>query len=298
MTAIPSESWSLTWSQFCAQGIAAGVGLNAKDRTMQAKTIEGVTKQLGQTVRRCAAENDRRGLFGALLWQFTRQIGQGLGGQVFEQPALVEKVHVTCTNRFLSAVRSWDQRRSMSHAWQVAFRCATSRRGTVAQNLLCAYQAYVDIDLGVALASVLPRGELNAFRRDFQRLKDLLDTLCNERYARLSQDWPLFQASSRALGKDLTPLLSSLGPALHEQAWEFARRLSLKDPDDRDDLIDGRDTACAAAGRVVATPLFPANVLNAILQKIERGTVASMIETLSAGEITKAPSAQGLQGAA
>lgn len=265
---------------------------------MQAKTIEGVTKQLGQTVRRCAAENDRRGLFGALLWQLTRQIAQDLGGQVFEQPALVERIHVTCTNRFLSAVRSWDQRRSMSHAWQVAFRSATSRRGTVAQTLLSAYQAYVGVDLGVALASHLPRGELNEFRRDFQRLKDLFDVLCNERYARLNRDWQLFQASSRALGKDQTPLLSSLGPALHEQAWEFARRLSLKDPDDRDDLIDARDTVCAAAGRAVATPMFPANVLNAILQKMERGTVAGMIETLGAGEITTGPSVQGLRGAA
>ena len=247
---------------------------------MLAKTIGGVTNQLGLALDRSVAQNDRRGYFAAILWRATSLVTQGLKDGLFQYPDKVEQLHVLSTNRYLSAVRAWDQRRSMSYAWQAAFRCAEGRTATVATNLLVSYQAHVGIDCGVAMATALARGELNKFHLDYQRLSNIFDSLYSESYDDLSKDWPLFQSILKAMGKDKATLLGTYGPGLREHSWEFARHLSLKDPDDRDELIDSRDAACANESRSHVTPTFPTNAFNALLRQVERGTVPGIITSL------------------
>src|SRR5690606_25957110 len=117
--------------------------------------------------------------FAALYERVTTNVRRALvAGDVFEDNPRMERLDVVFANRFLTA---WDRHRrgeAPTQSWQVAFAVLDDPQPLVVQHLLLSMNAHINIDLGVAAATIAPTpAALEALWPDFKRINDVLARL-------------------------------------------------------------------------------------------------------------------------
>src|SRR5215204_3515564 len=112
----------------------------------------------------------RIGYFAALYERVTTNVRRALvAGNVFQDNPRMERLDVVFADRFLAA---WDQHASggtPSQCWQAAFALLDDPGPLVVQHLLVGMNAHINLDLGIAAATVAPSPEaLESLWPDFK----------------------------------------------------------------------------------------------------------------------------------
>lgn len=223
---------------------------------MPPQTIEEIIARLERLIDDSLRGRRRIGYFAALYERVTSNVRRALiAGEVFQNNPRMEQLDVTFADRFLSAWEAYSEGREPTASWRVAFRNLDDPGPLVVQHLMLGMNAHINLDLGVAAATVAPTpAELQALKPDFMKINEILGRLLGVVELELGQICPRFQRAQRLtfFVPHLEERLFGFGMgAARDLAWLFAEQLVAAGEGDREHLIAKRDAETAIVGQTL-----------------------------------------------
>jgi len=215
-------------------------------------TIDEALIRLNVLLDDAVRDGARIGYFVALYERVTSNVRRALvAGNVFDDGPRMERLDVVFANRFIEA---WDQHvrgERPSESWSVAFSVLDDPGVLVVQHLMLGMNAHINLDLGIAAATVAPTPDaLAALRADFMRINDLLARLVRVVEGELVQICPRLQRVADVVTVEERLFGFGLN-ASRDVAWKLAQDLVAGPHDRWPVLIAARDRLSAAAGRAL-----------------------------------------------
>jgi hypothetical protein len=217
------------------------------------QTIDQVLVRLNGILDDALRGGTRIGYFAALYERVTTNVRRALvAGNVFQDNPRMERLDVVFANRFLTA---WDAHTSggtPSESWRAAFALLDDPGPLVVQHLLVGMNAHINLDLGIAAATVAPTpAELQSLWPDFKTINTVLSRLVKVVEDELGQISPRLQRI-----EDFAPALEDkvfdFGiDVARDFAWALAQDLASTEPGGWDTIIATRDAQVAALGRAL-----------------------------------------------
>lgn len=218
-------------------------------------TIDQLLVRLNAILDDALRTGTRIGYFVALYERVTTNVRRAIvAGDVFQDNARLERLDVIFANRFLAA---WDAHvagGTPTQSWQVAFAQLANPEPLVIQHLLLGMNAHINLDLGIAAATLTQTPEaLQALWPDFKMINDVLSRLVIVVEDELGQVAPRLKHI-----EDFAPALEDrlfdFGiDAARDLAWSLAQQLVAAPAAGWDAIIAARDAEVAQVGRA----LFP-----------------------------------------
>ena len=226
---------------------------------MPSQTIEDILARLNLLIDDSIRARDRAGYFAALYERVTTNVRRAIvAGNVFEDNARMGRLDVVFADRFLDA---WDAHRrggEPTAAWRVAFSVLDAPGPLVVQHLMLGMNAHINLDLGVAAATVAPtRPELESLRADFMTINRILGRLLDVVILELGQICPRFSRAQRLtfFAPGLEDKLFGFGMGgARDLAWRLAEQVVAAGGPDGEAgarVIAQRDAETAAVGRTL-----------------------------------------------
>jgi Family of unknown function (DUF5995) len=216
-------------------------------------TIDEIIQRLNAILDGALREGARIGYFTALYERVTTNVRRALvAGNVFEDNARMERLDVAFANRFLDA---WDAHASggtPTQSWQAAFAVLDDPGPLVVQHLLLGMNAHINLDLGIAAATVAPTpAELEPLWPDFKTINRVLSRLVQVVEDELGQISPRLKRIED-IAPELEDRLFDFGiDVARDFAWALATELANTPRDGWDAPIARRDAVVAEAARAL-----------------------------------------------
>ena len=119
------------------------------------QSIDQVIERLNKILDDALRQGGRIGYFTALYERVTTNVRRALvAGNVFEGNARMERLDVVFANRYLQAWSQYGHGQSAALSWQLAFDLLNDPDPLVLQHLLLGMNAHINLDLGVAAATI------------------------------------------------------------------------------------------------------------------------------------------------
>jgi len=245
-----------------------------------AKTIDEVLLELDRIIESTVAENNFLGIFAFVYRRTTAQIKQAILENQFEDNTHMELMDVTFANFYLDAYQRHNNNLSCSASWQTAF-TAKLKTITIIQHLLLGMNAHINLDLGIAVATLAPGNNLPSIKNDFMKVNQILTDLTNEmqeRVAKVSRlifilDWVGENSDEKIINFSMVKA--------RQQSWNLACTLAELQPSEKKPAIDIADRAIADFGGIIINP--PGKILKATLKLIahfEEKNVKTILDKL------------------
>src|SRR6478672_13213442 len=132
-----------------------------------AATFDSTIGALEATVDRCSAAGDRIGYFAAMYLAVTNTMKERTASGQFSDPVRAERFVTSFAGRYIDALAGWRAGTGCTVTWQAAFGAAPKWRPIILQHLLLGMNAHINLDLGVAAATIGAGAPLEAMRADF-----------------------------------------------------------------------------------------------------------------------------------
>jgi hypothetical protein len=243
-------------------------------------TIEDVIDRLNIIITDETSSQSALGYFAALYKRMTIAVRDGIINGVFEDGKRMEQLDLIFAQRYLDAYDARKKNLPFSSSWNVSFKAAEKNELIVLQHLLLGINAHINLDLGIAAATVCPGDQIHSLKNDFMKINAVIKGLVDIAEDELSKIWWPLRWFDNALHRadecaaDVNILISRGG------AWGFAVELALCNDAEREKHIHLRDQIIAAIGTGIINPGIWASIIFAIVRKGERGTVAEKISLL------------------
>jgi len=240
-------------------------------------TVEEVIDRLNLIVTDETSAQSALGYFAALYKRMTIAVRDGIANGAFEDSMRMERLDLIFAQRYLDAYDAWKKNLPLTSSWNVSFKAATKNQLIVLQHLLLGINAHINLDLGIAAASVCPGDQIHSLKNDFLKINAVIKGLVNVAEDELSKIWWPLRWFDKALHRadenaaDVGILLSRGG------AWEFAVELAHCNESEKENHIHMRDQIIAAIGSSIVNPGIWSSIILAIVRKGERGTIAEKI---------------------
>src|SRR5215470_13000913 len=139
-----------------------------------AETIDQVIATLDEIIQWAWEGKSRLGYFAALYRRVTRSVKEGIDQGKFQNGPLLERLDVVFANRYLTAFEQFRSGQTPTLSWQLAFQSAKSWYPLIVQQLLIGINAHINLDLGIAAATVAPGDQLPGLKTDFDQINAVL----------------------------------------------------------------------------------------------------------------------------
>jgi hypothetical protein len=246
------------------------------------KSIHEVVERLSEIIDWARGSEQPAGYFAALYRVVTLQVAAGIERGFFEDGLRMERLDVVFATRYLDAFDGWRAGRTITRSWAVALARTESWRPIVLQHLLGGINAHINLDLGIAAATVSPGSAIGGLERDFQRINEILARLVQGTKDGLVTIWPPLRLIDRIAGTAEDAIVDFSMRVARDGAWELALRLASLSPEAWPDVIAARDEV--VGGRVADLVYRPGWLASTVLLAVrlgERGSVASKIALLT-----------------
>lgn len=248
--------------------------------TTEIDSIRDVLDALDAMIERSIAERDRVGYFAAMYRQVTAKVAEGIAAGFFDDGPRMERLDVVFATRYLAALEQFRAGERATRSWELAFAAAGSAQLLIVQHLLVGMNAHINLDLGIAAATVAPGDALPGLRRDFDRINEILAGLVAGIEAAVSDVSPWIGLLTRIGGRHDDELVRFSIEVARTQAWRFAVELAPLAARDRPGAVSARDARVTRVGREVLRPgLLRAGLL--VIRARESNDVAAVIELLT-----------------
>ncbi len=222
---------------------------------MPARNIDQVLERLDYIIETSLNDQDPHGAFAALYRRVTAAVKDGIAVGQFDDGPRMERLDVVFANRYLDA---WEARKTgkpVTEAWASVFETAGQGRKLLLQHLLLGMNAHINLDLGVAAATVCPGAAITGLHDDFNRINDLLAQMVDTVQDNLRSVSPLLGIVDW-LGKDKDERFAGFSlKTTRTLAWIAATSLAaLESETERNAKIDNLDQKVASIGKGIATP--------------------------------------------
>jgi hypothetical protein len=212
--------------------------------------------------------------------EVTVAIRGGIEADEFEDGERMVHLDEVFANRYLDAFDAWKVGEPMTAAWSVAFDGLRKWRPVVIQDLLAGMNAHINLDLGIASATVAPRAELPTLERDFGTINDILAGLLDGFVEGVAEVSPWIGLLDRVGGRTDQAIIKFAITVARQEAWEFASDLAGSREGEWGSMIDERDALIARLGRTILRPgpLLSASLF--VIKLRERRDVRRVIDVL------------------
>ncbi len=243
-------------------------------------TIEAVVRDLDAAITRSRNVGSRLGYFPALYRKVTLRVEEAIDAGEFDDGARMTNLLVTFARRYLDALGQFDAGVRPTVSWQVSFGAADDSSLIVLQHLLLAFNAHINLDLGIVAATVSEGANLPELRSDFDRINEILESLIDEVNTELTEVWPPLRVLN-IFGRTASGRVTDFSMRqAREHAWAFANELAEADPNSWTALIEQTDRKVALLARLVERPPLMMRLLLRGIRLHERGTVVDRIDWL------------------
>ncbi|HET7504448.1 MAG TPA: DUF5995 family protein [Kofleriaceae bacterium] len=244
-----------------------------------AHDIDGVVSELDRIIAAAIAEGSRIGLFAALYRQVTLRVRQGIASGFFEDGPRMAMLDTVFANRYLSALATWQAGGAPSKSWKCAF--AASRRADLIllQHLLLGINAHINLDLGVAAATICPGTTLAPLHTDFDRINQILASLTDEVKRVVGEFSPMLHLLEKIPGDVEDAMVNFSMTIARDDAWHHAELLAAQEPPQQGPTIALIDAKTAFLARLIVEP---GRILSTVLEAVHLGESRNIPEVIAA----------------
>lgn len=243
--------------------------------------ISEVIARLEQIVAWAKANNSPLGYFAAVYLTMTRAVRDAIQRGDFENGSRMEQMDVVFARRYVEAFDAWQAGQKPSESWRLAFEAAQGERLCTMQHILLGMNAHINLDLGIAAATVRQRDAIFGLRRDFERVNDIISSLVDRTQARLAEIWLPFAWLDRLLRTEDEGYVNFSIRVARGAAWKAALALAFApDQPTEQQLVRTLDGGVALFSQKVVHPGVWLGWAVWFMRRSERGTVREKIEVL------------------
>jgi hypothetical protein len=216
--------------------------------------IDIVLQRLDDVVAETTLNGDRAGYFAAMYRRVTLAIREAVVAVRFEDGQRMARLDRVFAERYLDAYDQWRAGDEPTVSWQQAFAATRRWRPVIIQHLLVGMSAHINLDLGIAAASVAPGGDLPGLRADFDTVNRVLAELVDGFMDDVNEVSPWIGFLDRIGGRTDQALVRFSIEIARRQAWALAEQLAAASSDQWTDVIESRDRATADFAHPILRP--------------------------------------------
>ena len=245
------------------------------------ESIEEAIERLEAIVTHTRRENSRLGYFAAMYLGVTRAVRDAIIAGEFENGDRMAQFDLVFAHRYLDAFDRSERGEPTTDAWSVSFSGAADWRPIVVQQLLTGMNAHINLDLGIAAATVAPGTELPGLRNDFNTINDVLARLTKRFVADVESVSPWIRLLDKIGGRSEQHVIKFSIDVARDEAWKLAESLAPLPEDQWQSVITARDDWTADFGGFVLRPgwVLPIGLL--VIRLRETNDVNKVIDALS-----------------
>lgn len=226
------------------------------------------------------ANDNRLGLFAYVYRRTTAQILKEVQLENFEDNERMEKLDVEFANLYLDAYQDYQNNREISKSWKFAF-INKDEPLTILQHIMMGINTHINLDLGIAVSTVMNGKELSEIENDFNRINNILSDIVNEIQDRISRvSRLLFLLDLAGKNSDEKVIDFSMRKA-RELSWNNANLLWTLGIDYQDETINNIDLVVLKLSEFIKSPKskIVGFMLN-IIRRFEEKNVGKVISKL------------------
>lgn len=251
------------------------------NESTQLESIDEVIQSLDEIVNECKLINSTMGYFAALYKKVTLKVKEGIDSNYFDDGPKMEQLDIVFAKRYIDAYNSWQSNHRITRSWEQAFSASKANNHIVLQHLLLGMNAHINLDLGIAAASVSTNSTLDDLNDDFMKINEILSSMVNEIQDDLANIWPFLKKILRKTSKVDNFFIDFSMELARDGAWRFAKELCFYTSEKHYSLINLRDIKVAQKADMVTKPGKIISLIFQIIRLGERGKVGDRIEKLS-----------------
>ncbi len=216
-------------------------------------TLDDVLASLEAIVDEAIQTRSPIGYFGALYERVTLAIKRAIVARSFEDNDRMGLLDRAFAGRFLDA---WDRHKrgaAPTASWAVAFDALSDRGTLIIQHLLLGINAHINLDLGIAAATIAPGAAIGSLKDDFDKINAILARLVGAVQLALDEVSPRFK-TIEAVAWVEDKIFDFALDAARDGAWAFAVKLAALSSDRWGDEIAARDVAVVGVARAILNP--------------------------------------------
>ncbi len=221
---------------------------------MSIAEVDRVIERLGEIVTWARVEPSRAGYFAALYRKVTIAVKEGIRRGDFDDGDRMARLDAVFAQRYVDAFDLWRAGGQPTASWLVAFEALPRWRPLVVQQLLSGINAHINLDLGIAAATVAPGTAIEGLRGDFNRINTLLGGLVAGVVDDVGAVSPWIRLLDRIGGRKDDKLIGFSIDRARDEAWALAGRLASLPEGEWAAEIERRDAKAAGLGRFVLRP--------------------------------------------
>ncbi|NPC69006.1 hypothetical protein D7Y27_03680 [Corallococcus sp. AB004] len=244
-------------------------------------TIEEVIAQENDIIDQSLRTPGRIGYFTALYERVTVDVRRAIiAGNVFQDNARMEKLDVVFASRFLAAWNAYTSGGTPTQSWQLAFDALKDDSPLILQHLLLGMNAHINLDLGIAAATVAPGHELASLREDFNRINALLSRLVAVVEVELGEVSPRLKRLEAISPEGEDKIFNFAMDAAREAAWLLAEQLAPLPQEQWAPHIAAYDQIVAGLGKLILHPGLLVDGLLTWIREAESKDIAYNIQVI------------------
>ena len=245
------------------------------------QTIDDVITTLASYIQENETLGSPMGYFPALYLKVTEQVKKGIGEGFFAKGHRMERLDVIFASRYIDAYDAYQKQEAVTQSWERAFLMAQDYWPIVLQHLLIGMNAHINLDLGIAAATVMEGEPIEDLHGDFNKINQILSQLVGEVQEELAEIWPTLHWILRKTGHIDDKLVDFSMEIARDGAWRFAKELAATPQEQWPQKIAERDQKVAKYAKVISDPGWLVNLALKMIRLGERGTVAQKIAILN-----------------
>ena len=245
-----------------------------------AKSIDEVLLGLDLILAEAANRRSRLALFAALYRLVTARVQQGIRDGRFADGPRMELLDTVFAGRYLDAFAGFKLGMPVTKSWRVAFNAAEDSSLIGLQHLLLGMNAHINLDLGIAAATVCPGSAIAGLRHDFDMINDVLAELLAGVQAALGDASPMLATLDRFCGAHDESFAGFAMGKARKQAWRVATLLATLPPEHHDTAIALLDQQTATLGRLITRPDPTTRAALALIRLRESDDTAALTAAL------------------
>ncbi|MEN8239742.1 MAG: DUF5995 family protein [Actinomycetota bacterium] len=238
--------------------------------------LDDVIGDLDEIIERAIRERSELGIFPALYRAVTTGVQEAVRVGFFDHNDAMEQLSIVFADRYIDAYAAMRQDRSLTEAWRVAFAAAMDgKRRMVVQHLLSGMTAHINLDLGVATATVAA-DDPDSLYVDFFRVNQMLFEQVNGFQEMVNSVSSRMRWIDR-IGGRLDERLAKIGiGGARERAWLLAMDL-IDHPTRRDEIISARDGETAHLEGLILEGIVRTRTISRLITATEPSDVRVVI---------------------
>jgi hypothetical protein len=245
-----------------------------------ASSIQEVIDSIDTIINWSRTNQSPIGYFAELYRRMTVAVRDGIGNNIFEDGARMERLDTAFANRYLQAWAAYTSQQRCSNAWYTTFEACRNQKLVVLQHLVAGVNAHINLDLGIAAAAVAPGASIFAMQRDFDKINDVIASLLQGIQDSLCKIWFPLRAIESITNNNQDAVLNFSIVTARKAAWANALALAFIPDELRDIHINTIDAAVVTIASGIINPGIATEMLLLPVREMEDRDVGKNIDLL------------------